>query len=261
MDKLITTNDMNVVEQLNAEKKLGAYLRKTRENLRLTEKEAAARLNLNTHIIRNIEEEIFFQGPPVTFLRGYIRSYARLLNIPEAEINAAMDETIGQEVTSFQRSKLMNIAPLHPPKNRYLRGLTYLIVLTLISLVAIWWSSHSKFTFMTELTSEEHFSPSPKVTTAATSLTSTPSEPKEEFFITEKPNHSVSKPLIEENPVEQSALSHNSKILSSAEPIRANVNRNPKIVSAIEEKSPIDRLPSSHKNVISSMALALPEPG
>ena len=71
---------------------LGARLRKTRESMHLTQKEAAARLYLNPKIVEVIENEAFYDGPPMTFMRGYLRSYARLLNFPESEIKAAIDE-------------------------------------------------------------------------------------------------------------------------------------------------------------------------
>src|SRR5579872_1499045 len=68
----------------------GAYLKTARETMRLTVKEAAARLHLPPNTIEIMESENYLQGPPTIFLRGYLRSYARLLNISDSEVNKAI---------------------------------------------------------------------------------------------------------------------------------------------------------------------------
>src|SRR5689334_12090930 len=92
---IVIANDTNSTMN-NAEpaKKtgLGARLKAARETMQLTEKEAATRLHLNTNIISIIENENFANGPPATFIRGYLRSYARLLNISENEIKLTLQE-------------------------------------------------------------------------------------------------------------------------------------------------------------------------
>src|SRR5579872_4093207 len=70
----------------------GQRLKTARESMQLTEKEAAARLHLNPRIIAVIESEDFENGPPVIFMRGYLRSYARLLNMPENEIDQVVTQ-------------------------------------------------------------------------------------------------------------------------------------------------------------------------
>jgi cytoskeleton protein RodZ len=116
----------------------GARLKAAREALRLSEKDVAARLHLNIKIISIIENEQFENGPPMIFMRGYLRSYARVLNISDDEINVALSqlETTNPAVSvSTQRG----IKPPQPTSNKLVRGMTYLIILLLITLVAMWW--------------------------------------------------------------------------------------------------------------------------
>lgn len=68
----------------------GARLAAEREQRALSQVEVARVLNLRTAVIAAIEEEDFAHLPQMTFVRGYARTYARLLDIPEADIAEAL---------------------------------------------------------------------------------------------------------------------------------------------------------------------------
>lgn len=140
------TNDVNSMtkESETIKTGLGARLRKAREAIHLTEKEAAARLYLNVNIISIMEKETFADGPPVTFMRGYLRSYARMLNFPDHEIKAAVDELEISVPPIRSFAPILHATPINR-SDRYISWITYLIILTLISLVTLWWNSHSKY--------------------------------------------------------------------------------------------------------------------
>ncbi len=61
----------------------GARLRNAREQLGLSQQAVAERLCLKVSTVRDIEEDKAPADLASTFLRGYIRSYARLVHIPE----------------------------------------------------------------------------------------------------------------------------------------------------------------------------------
>ena len=66
----------------------GERLRNAREAISLSIEEVAARLHLDTRTISNLETDSYEDLPAPTFVRGYLRSYARLLNIdPEPIID------------------------------------------------------------------------------------------------------------------------------------------------------------------------------
>src|SRR5437868_7751072 len=70
----------------------GSRLQSTREALGLERKEAAMQLRLNEKVIIMMEKDRYLIDLPVTFIRGYLRSYASLLKIPEHEVKKALEQ-------------------------------------------------------------------------------------------------------------------------------------------------------------------------
>lgn len=142
-------NEKNKAHSLNATH-FGKRLKTAREDLNLSEKEAADRLRLKPKMIALIEAENFEQGPPALFLRGYIRSYARMLHFPEQEINDALAQLELQTPAATTPTAIprINTPPIYKTENgprNYLRWMTAGIVLVLIGLVCLWWNSHVPF--------------------------------------------------------------------------------------------------------------------
>jgi len=120
----------------------GERLKVAREALNLSQKDAAVRLHLNSDVLQMLETENFEKAPPTTFLRGYLRSYARLLNFTEEDINAV----ITQAGLESQTSNL--VVPILPTEtmqmgDRYVQWISTTVVLGLFIFVGIWWGLHS----------------------------------------------------------------------------------------------------------------------
>lgn len=64
----------------------GLKLKNQRELLNMTQAEAASKLNLDVSYIDAIEIEDFTKMSSTSYVYGYIRSYAKLLKLPEQEI-------------------------------------------------------------------------------------------------------------------------------------------------------------------------------
>ncbi len=149
---------------------LGERLKSAREAMQLTDKEAAARLHLNITIIALLENENFMDGPPTTFIRGYLRAYARLLNLSDNEITLTL-KNLENSIPSSSSTPV----PVVPMKTktyneRYLHWLTYVIGLVLIVLVSVWWSSHSRYVIA-------DVPPAPAAINTKTTPSVTPAEP------------------------------------------------------------------------------------
>lgn len=67
-------------------KSLGKILVKARKSMNLTRKDISNKLCLKLDIISNIEKDIFPSNIPLVFFRGYIFSYARLVNISNKKV-------------------------------------------------------------------------------------------------------------------------------------------------------------------------------
>lgn len=131
----------------------GARLQSSREARGLDRKDVASQLYLREHMIAMMESGELKSGLPLTFVRGYLQSYSRFLEIPEHEIAEAL-ETLSTPSAAEKTTAALSarVAPPSPPfwttrrtshRSRLITQLfTFLIVLTLIGLVGAWWNSH-----------------------------------------------------------------------------------------------------------------------
>ncbi len=149
---------------------IGARLKAAREAMQLQEKDAAARLHLSVRFIDLMEKEDFRNGPPATFMRGYLRSYARLVKIPDNEINQAIED-LGMNTPPTPTISPMLSTPDIDRTERYVRYGTYLIAIILIGLVAMWWGSHTRDT--ENKASEASENPPPAAVNAAETVNTT----------------------------------------------------------------------------------------
>jgi len=117
----------------------GGRLKTAREALGLDRKDAAAQLRLNEKIIIMMEKERYPSDLPVTFIRGYIRAYGKLLQIPEYEIKKAI-EPIKPKPTQHEPLAVSK----QPPASTgyFMQFFTYLVMFTLVGLVGMWWYTH-----------------------------------------------------------------------------------------------------------------------
>lgn len=126
----------------------GACLRRAREALELSRAEAAAGLYLNESIVTALEEDDHDALPGPVFVQGYLRKYARLLNIPERPLLKAYSH---QTPVRKQRKKPegpLAGAPIRSEihsSHTIVRLITWAIVLGLLALVAVWWQGDMRW--------------------------------------------------------------------------------------------------------------------
>ena len=69
----------------------GKMLSDARKKMGLTQEAVAIKLNFRATLVDEIENEVFNTSLPETFNRGYLRNYAKLVNVSQVE------DLIGQE--------------------------------------------------------------------------------------------------------------------------------------------------------------------
>jgi len=74
----------------------GALLRAGRESRRLAPQDIADTLNLTLRVVEDVEAENWSRLPGPAFTRGYLRAYARLLEIDPDEVMQAFDAAVGR---------------------------------------------------------------------------------------------------------------------------------------------------------------------
>jgi cytoskeleton protein RodZ len=118
--------------------KAGAYLSSEREKSKLSVQQVADKLYLDVNLIKALEADNYEQLPPPIFIRGYIRNYAKLLEIPAEPILTAYERS-GQAAISTPV-----ITPQLAPKKQTnssdwrFKAVTYTIIITLMMLMALW---------------------------------------------------------------------------------------------------------------------------
>ena len=126
-----------------ASNSIGALLKTTREQRGMSQADAAAQLNLKVAIIEKLEAEQWDTSMATTFVKGYLRAYARLLKLSEREILQAFDLQTAHlrpktsEMHSFSRKTSREAAD-----SRFMLA-TYGLVVLLIGLFFVWfWQTH-----------------------------------------------------------------------------------------------------------------------
>lgn len=143
----------------------GGLLRRRREKRALSVAEVAKRLHLDAGIIEALEKDDYARIASPVYARGYLASYARLVEADGERISALFDSIAPAEAPA--------IAPaVKPPmqvssSHHGLRALSCLIVLGLIVLFVIWYRGHfSTGTLPVDMTMDEA-PPAPAVSAAA----------------------------------------------------------------------------------------------
>jgi cytoskeleton protein RodZ len=114
------------------------HLRTSREAQNLTRADVAAQLRLNEKYIIMMEKDRYPADLPVTFVRGYLRAYANLLQIPEFEIKKAI-ELIKPKPTSYEVRAKQAILVTNDSSAMPLFSLFTLLV---AGLIGIWCYNH-----------------------------------------------------------------------------------------------------------------------
>lgn len=240
---------------------IGARLKAAREALNLSIKEAAGRLHLSIKYIEIIENEDFSQGPPITFIKGYFRSYARLLNFSENEIDQFINQ-LGMHApeNTVLTTPLWHTASIKYKKKYSMRWMTYIIILVLGLLAFIRWSSHSSDTDTLTNTSDNNFNSiqTPAATPSPPSTTSVEKLPAAQLEDTTPPTVAPDdQELIQ--PAEAQILQQSDETTEKMQPSGKEMN-------SISSQPPTEETPSTSEQLKSQdnllpMKMAIPEPG
>ncbi|MBS0358970.1 MAG: helix-turn-helix domain-containing protein [Proteobacteria bacterium] len=127
----------------------GSRLRIARERAQLNIEDVANYLHLNPEIITALEQDDYSHTSNFVFIRGYLRSYAKMVSLSGDEIVGLFNQLALEEqpsdrpVYSIDRKQIS-------VKDRPFRWVTYFILLTIVTLFGIWW-----YASKTDLTSKK----------------------------------------------------------------------------------------------------------
>lgn len=116
---------------------VGGILKSQRKKLNMTQNEVASKLNLDVSYIAAIEEDDFSQITSMSYVNGYIRSYARLLKIPEQQIMEMCQQKSDKE-SNLVPNYMDQRQPLSESSRQNISWAMLFIVATAL-LVTSWW--------------------------------------------------------------------------------------------------------------------------
>lgn len=121
----------------------GETLRKARESKNLAQAEVAQQLNLTLRALTQVEAGAFDKLPGHTFARGYIRAYAKLLELDQDRLVADFDAFTGTDSAGSSVHALGRIEePTHLAQS-LLRFVSVGLLLGLLAVSFFWWQEQS----------------------------------------------------------------------------------------------------------------------
>lgn len=121
----------------------GAMLREARKALSLSQEHIASKLNFKVGIVKNIEDDTFDPLMPITFNRGYLVNYAKLVGVEVVDVLASYDAL---DAATIQRTEMLSFSRETAKQAEHSRvmWLSYFIVAVLIGLTILWWQQESR---------------------------------------------------------------------------------------------------------------------
>lgn len=122
----------------------GERLRLAREQMGLTQQNVAERLCLKLTTVRDIEEDKSPADLASTFLRGYIRSYARLVHVPEDDLLPMMAKQAPVRAARIEPMQSFSLGKRRKKRDGWLMIFTWLVIFVVVGLTGAWWWQNHK---------------------------------------------------------------------------------------------------------------------
>ncbi|MCW5588477.1 MAG: helix-turn-helix domain-containing protein [Legionellales bacterium] len=136
-------NSHDTIDTEQVAQRLGQRLREARENKNLLIPDIAEQLYLPKRVVIALEAGNFTEHPGLTFMRGYLQTYARLLELPTLSIMSDFDNLGLVQNRSAQTVIAPSFIPKQPTiSERSMSWFTGFIFVGLFALLLIWWQSH-----------------------------------------------------------------------------------------------------------------------
>lgn len=120
---------------------LGSLLKTAREKMGLSIAETAVKLHLRPFIVENIEADNFTNIASSTYVRGYVKNYARMVG---ADISL-IEDCLTRQVPTVTEPAMQSFSrkTTHQARDTKLKWLSFFIVIVLLGLLVVWWMQKS----------------------------------------------------------------------------------------------------------------------
>ena len=132
------SHDLDEVATIPVLRGPGEQLRSAREAAGTSVHEIATHMHLDSRVILALEADDYDQLPAPTFVRGYLRGYARLLDLDSEPIVRAFEQ---RDLAPPSLVADISLKSRVHGGDFPIRLVTYLVIAALIVLVILWWRS------------------------------------------------------------------------------------------------------------------------
>lgn len=123
----------------------GASLRNMREERGLSLEFVAQTLHLRAQLIDDIEHDAFEKMPHAVFVKGYLRAYAKLLDVDAAPLIQAYETHYEKEPVNEKAAWQGKRRPVPATTERSYRKLGFLAFVAAVAFTCWWWLNNSEF--------------------------------------------------------------------------------------------------------------------
>lgn len=124
----------------------GAALRNIREERGLSLEFVAQTLHLRAQLIEDIEHDAFEKMPHAVFVKGYLRAYAKLLDVDVAPLIHAYEVHYEKEPVNEKAVWQGKRRPVSASNERSYRKLGLLAFVAAVAFACWWWLNNGEFT-------------------------------------------------------------------------------------------------------------------
>ncbi len=121
----------------------GAMLQEARHELGYTQAEVARRLCLTIKVIAALERDEYKELPGLSYIRGYLRTYANLLNISaEKVLHSFEQQGFVNNFLSVEKQQIKKTSSLINKKDYITKPVSYIFIFLFFSMSLWWWYEH-----------------------------------------------------------------------------------------------------------------------
>lgn len=123
----------------------GAILTQARHELGLTQQEASRCLCLSIKIITAIERDEYKDLHGLSYIRGYLRAYANLLNFsPEKVLQAFEQQGYVNNTDRSDKIQKHKTSVTIIQKEHIARVMSYILLIAFVAMSFLWWQDHQE---------------------------------------------------------------------------------------------------------------------
>ncbi|WP_017445468.1 helix-turn-helix domain-containing protein [Gayadomonas joobiniege] len=135
----MNTDTQQEPEETSPTSQIGTALRQARQTLGLSELDVANSLNLKAETVSQLETEQFDKIVSPTYVKGYLRSYAKLVDLNPEHIVEQYKKSQPQATQSKNRLHGLTSKNVVESADAKFGWVGTILVIIIIALIAFWW--------------------------------------------------------------------------------------------------------------------------